>query len=181
MLAEWSTAAGGYHDKLLGMLAVCIFLLAAEEYYRASMKEQTENSVSCNNMGTLHTFAKECKRVPASSSNAGIIRALREVNRLALNKYSLEYVKGQQDRAARSKDLSLEARLNVEYDEMAKDAVRGSMARQLRHRTQELPLEKACIFIAGRKQTSDPKKDLKKQIGAVQEKAYYTSRERKKG
>ena len=106
------------------------------------MKEQTENSVSCNNMGTLHTFAKECKRVPASSSNAGIIRALREVNRLALNKYSLEYVKGQQDRAARSKDLSLEARLNVEYDEMAKDAVRGSMARQLRHRTQELPLEK---------------------------------------
>ena len=42
-------------------------------------------------------------------------------------------------------------------------------------------MEKACVFIAGRKQTSDPKKDLKKQIGAVQAKAYYASRESKKG
>ena len=55
------------------------------------------------------------------------------------------------------------------------------MARQLRHKTKKLPLEKACIFITGRKHTSDPKKDLKKQIGAVQAKAYYTSRGSKKG
>ena len=75
----------------------------------------------------------------------------------------------------------MEARLNVECNEMAKDAVRESMTRQLRHKTQELPLEKACVFIAGRKQTSDPKKDLKKQIEAVQAKAYYTSRESRKG
>ena len=46
--------------------------------------------------------------------------------------------------------------------EMAKDAVRESMTRKLRHKTQELPLEKACVFIVGRKQTSAPKKDLKK-------------------
>ena len=51
------------------------------------MKEQTGNIVSCDNMGALHTFAKKSKQVPASSSNADIIRALREVNRLAHNKY----------------------------------------------------------------------------------------------
>ena len=45
---------------------------------------------------------------------------------------------------------------------MAKDAVRESMTRKLRHKTQELSLEKVCVFIAGRKQMSDPKKDLKK-------------------
>ena len=125
----------------------------------------------CDNIRALHTFAKECKRVPASSSNTYIRRTLREVNRLALNKYSLEHVKGHQDRNTRPEDLSLEARLNVECGEMAKNAVRESMTRQLRHKTQELPLEKACVFIAGRKQTSDPKKDSKKQIGAVQAKA----------
>ena len=92
-LAEWSTTAGSYRGKLLGMLAVRVFLLAAEEYYRASTTDQRGNLVSCDNMGALHTFAKECKQVPASSSNADIRRALREVNRLALNKYSLEHVK----------------------------------------------------------------------------------------
>ena len=58
-MAEWSTAAGSYRGKLLGMLAVRIFVLVAEEYYRASTKEQTGNSVSCDNMGALHTFTKE--------------------------------------------------------------------------------------------------------------------------
>ena len=98
------------------------------------MKEQSKNSVSCDNMGALHTFAKECKRVPASSSNADIRRALREVNRLAINKYSLEHVKEQQDKTSRTEELSLEARPNVECDEMAKDAVRESMTRQLRQK-----------------------------------------------
>ena len=93
-----------------------------------------------------------------SSSNADIRRTLREVNRLALNKYGLEHVKGHQDRTARAEDVPLEARLNVECNEMVKDAVRESITRQLRHKTHELPLEKACAFTAGRKQTSDLKK-----------------------
>ena len=111
-LAEWSTTAGSYRGKLLGMLAVRVLLLAAEEYYRASTTNQTGNSVSCDTMGALHTFAKECKRVPASRSNADIRRTLGEVNRLALNKYSLEHVKGHRDSNTRPEDLSLEAQLN---------------------------------------------------------------------
>ena len=62
---------------------------------------------------------------------------------------------------------------------MAKEVVRGSMTGELRDKRQQLPLEKACVFIAGRKQTSDPKNDLKRQIGMVHAKAYYTSREKK--
>ena len=89
------------------------------------------------------------------------------MTRLAHNKYILEHVKGHQDRTARSEDLSLEARLNVECNEMAKEAVRGLVTSELRHKTQELSLEKVCVFIAGRKQTSDPKHDLKRQIGMV--------------
>ena len=37
-----------------------------------------------------------------------------------------------------------------------------------------------CVFIVGRKQTSDPRKVPKKQIGTVQASAYYTSRKNKK-
>ena len=54
---------------------------------------------------------------------------------------------------------------------MAKEAGRGSMTRELRDTRQQLPLEKACVFIAGRKHTSDPKNDLKQQIGVVYAKA----------
>ena len=35
------------------------------------------------------------------------------------------------------------------------------MTRELRDKRQQLPLEKVCVFIAGRKQTLDPKNDLK--------------------
>ena len=124
MLAEWSTTAGSYHSELLGMLAVRMFPLTAEDYYRESTKEQTGNTVSCNNMGALHTFAGK-KQVPASNSNTDIRRALREVNRRAHNKYSLEHMKGHQDRTARAKELSPKTRLNVECNETTKEAVRG--------------------------------------------------------
>ena len=92
-------------EELMESIYIRIFLLIAEEYYRAPMKEQMGTLVSCDNMGALHTFAKECKRVPASSSNTDTRRALREVDRLALNKYSLEHVKGHQYRTARAEDL----------------------------------------------------------------------------
>ena len=79
----------------------------------------------------------------------------------------------------RFKDLSLEVQLHVECDKLAKEAVEGSTTKKLRDNRQQLPLEKACMFIADKKHTSEPKKDLKQQIGTVQEKAYYTSRKKK--
>ena len=54
--------------------------------------------VSCDTIGALHTFAKKSKWVPASSSNADVKRALRDVNRRANSKYRLEHVQGHQDR-----------------------------------------------------------------------------------
>ena len=132
-------------------------------------------------MGSLYTFAKRSKQVPASISNTDIRRALREVKMRAHNKYSLEHTRGHHDRTARFKDLSLEAQLNVEYDEMTKEAVKGSMTREMRDKSKQLPLETACVFIPARKHTLDPKKALNRHIRTVQAKAYYTSRETRKG
>ena len=74
----------------------------------------------------------------------------------------------------------LEAQLNVECDKLYKEAVKGSMTRELRDKRQQLPLETVCMFKAERKQTSDPKKDHKRQSGTVQANAYYTSRGKRK-
>ena len=64
-------------------------------------------------MCALHTYAKQSKRVLASSSNTDVKRALQEFNRRASNKYHIEHMRGHQDRTKRIRDLSLEVRLNV--------------------------------------------------------------------
>ena len=127
-------------------------------------------------MEGLRTFVKRFKQVPASSSNPESRRAAREVNRRARNTYSLEQPGGIQDRTARYKDLLVEAQLNVECVEMTKEVDKGLLTVELKDKRKQLPLETTCVFIAGMKQTLDPKKDLKRQIGTVQAKAYSTSR-----
>jgi len=48
-LAEWSSLAGSYRGEMLGMLAVRIFLLAAEEHYQQHGKVGEGNRVWCDN------------------------------------------------------------------------------------------------------------------------------------
>ena len=93
-LAEWSSLAGSYRGEMLGMLAVRVFLLAVEEYFQQHGKVGEGNRVSCDNKGALMTFDKTDKRIPAASSNAGVRRALRELDRLSPASYKLEHVKG---------------------------------------------------------------------------------------
>jgi len=103
------------------------------------------------------------------------------VNKRAVNNYQLEHVKDHQDWTKRRKDLSLEARLNIECDDMAKGAVQNTAQDPDRDWRQKLPLEYASVYIGGKKQTSDPRKDLKKQIGEQAAKEFYTTREKSKG
>ena len=81
LLAEWSNLAGSYRGNLLGMLAIRVFLLAAESFYEATASEQGSSKVLCNNKSALHTLWKKSKRVTSSSNNADVRRALREVNK----------------------------------------------------------------------------------------------------
>ena len=133
------------------MLAVQSLLLAAEFFHGSSAEKQGGNKALCNNIGALHSFAKNFKQVPISSNSTDVKRALREVNRRPTNKYYLDHVQGHQDRTKRFSKLSLEAQLNVECDRMTKGAVKGSMTKNLREIKQQLTLENACVFVAGRK------------------------------
>ena len=51
----------------------------------------------------------------------------------------------------RRRDLSLEARLNIECDGMAKGAVRNAAQDPDRDWRQKLPLEYASVYIGGKK------------------------------
>ena len=55
------------------MLAIRLFLLAAEEYYGVI---SDGNKVCCNNKGALYTFAKKSKQVSSGTKNADINRVL---------------------------------------------------------------------------------------------------------
>ena len=151
LLTEWSNLAGSYRGKLLGMLAIRVFLLAAESFYEATASEQGSSKVLCDNKSALHTFGKKSKRMTSSSSNADVRRALREVNKRAVNNYQLEHVKDHQDWTKRRKDLSLEARLNIECNGMAKGVVRNAAQDPDRDWRQKLPLEYASVYISRKK------------------------------
>ena len=82
-----------------------------------------KHSIMRQHGGPTHV-CKEIKRDPSSSSTADTRGALREVNRRAHNKFSLEHMREHQDRTAKFEDISLEAQPNVDCDEIAKKSQR---------------------------------------------------------
>ena len=92
-------------------------------------------------------------------------RALRKLNRRLANHYRLEHIRDHQDRTKRVKSLSQGGQLNEECNNMAKGAVTDSVQPRMGPTKQTLPLEKTCVFVAGEKQTSDPKEAIKQAVG----------------
>ena len=158
------------------MLAIRLVLLAIEEYFGAV----TEGNTSfCDNMGVIHTFEKESKRVPPGKSNGNILRVLRSVQTRTRSKYSHKHVKGHQLKEIAFCHLKFEAKLNKHCDKWAKGALTeymldinrcvGAVGKKL----QVLPLEAARVFIGGVKQTTDLAKGLRDTIGTASALAHY--------
>ena len=123
-----------------------------EEYFQQHGKVSKGTRVSCGNKGALTAFDKKDKRISAASSNADVRRALRELDRPSSATYKLEPVKGHQDRKKKLKSLTLEARLNVKCDEMAKQAVHTgiSEARNGAAESNAVAGEMQCVCWRGR-------------------------------
>ena len=99
-------------------------------------------------------------------------RALREVQRRSANHYRLKHVKGHQDRTKKIEHMTLEVRLNVKYDALAKGAVTDSVRPGMGPSKQSLPREKASVYVAGEKQISDPKDAIKQEVGGKKAKKH---------
>ena len=147
-----------------------------KEYFQQHGKVGKGNRVLCDNNGTLTTFDKKDKKIPAASSNANVMRALRELDRRSSARYKLEHVKGHQDRNKKLESLTLEARLNVKCNKMAKQAVRASVKPGMGPSSQTLLLEKCSVFVGGEKQMSDPKEVIKQMVGWEAAREYCASR-----
>merc|ERR1711923_410714 len=107
---------------MLGMLAICLFLLAVEEYFGAITKAK-DNRICCDNKGAIFTFEKKSKRVTAGKSNAYIRRVLRSIKARTRSSFLQSHVKGHQDDIKRWYDMTYEERLNSTCDRLAKDAI----------------------------------------------------------
>ena len=74
--AEHSPSASRYRGKLLGMLAIHLFLFAIEEHY---MMSGNSNQVFWENLGAIYTFERRSQRVTSGAKNADIQRFLRRI------------------------------------------------------------------------------------------------------
>ena len=73
-LVERSEGASSYRGKLLGMLAIHLFLHAVKTLYQVT---GTGTNVFCDIKGAIYTFSKKHKRVLAGTKNNNIHRVLR--------------------------------------------------------------------------------------------------------
>ena len=55
-MAEWSLSAGSYRGEMIGMLAMRVFLLEVETFYKLTFFGEAGNRVAYDNKGALHTF-----------------------------------------------------------------------------------------------------------------------------
>lgn len=72
---EKSKGAGSYRGEQLGMLAIHILLLTAEEHFEIF----SHANVCCDNLGTIHTFSRKYARISSSAKNNDILRVLRKI------------------------------------------------------------------------------------------------------
>lgn len=77
----------------LGMLAIYILLLTAEEHYEIL----SNANIFCDNLGTIHTFSAKYARVSSSAENSDILRVLRKIQSLSKLAHKLSHVKVHQD------------------------------------------------------------------------------------
>ena len=105
-LVERSPWANSYRGKLLGMLAIRLFLLAVKEYHDVV---SSGTQAFCDCKGVITTFEKKGKRVPTGKKNGNILRVLRAVRLRTKSHYEHRHVKGHQVITSRS---SFEAALN---------------------------------------------------------------------
>ena len=177
-LVEHLELADSYRGKCLGMLAIRLFLLAAEEYYGVITDG---NKVCCDNKGALYTFAKKSKRVSSGAKNANIKRVLRMIEQRTQSSVVQLHVKGHQDEYIKWGKLTWEASWNCLCDKMAKKAINDYLrdvcsgaAEPLDVKScRMLPLETAQLYVDGSKQASDVGKGPRRNIGQQTARDFY--------
>ena len=94
---------------MLGMLAICLFLLAVEAFCSAVT---TSNDICCDNKGTLYTFERKLQRIPSDMANTDIQRVLQTIKDRSKSKYIEHYVQAHQNKVKPWHKMTYEEQLN---------------------------------------------------------------------
>ena len=112
--AKYSQLASSYRGKLLGMLAIHLFLLAIKEHY---MVTGDKNQIFCDNLGAIYTFQRRSQRVTSGAKNADIQRVLRQIQNRMTSPLTSKHARAHQDDGKKRLTLSIEAQLNCRCDD----------------------------------------------------------------
>ena len=176
---EKSKSASSYRGELLGLLALHSFLYAICEFHNI---ESTKQKISCDNISALRQSGYQRRRVKTEACQADVLRVLQTIKLKQTLQPIYEHVSAHQDKKKTWCQLTLEEQFNCVCDGLAKAAVARSMMDALpRKCSYLLPLEKAAIYVDGKKSTSDIAKEVRFCLGEEEARQFYTSARKKTG
>ena len=171
--SEVSSSASAYRGELLGLLAIHVFVTAAEQYF--NLTPGPRGTIACDNLEALKQARARRKKEPSRASNADILRALRTCHHRTLGTLSHEHVYGHQDQRKRWHQLSLLEKLNCKCDSLAKAAWLRSkdMKFDPSYAAQRLPLETAMLCYDGKKICGECGEEIRYQVGRKEARHFY--------
>ena len=176
---EQSKSASSYRGELLGLLALHVFLYAICEFHNI---KSTKPKICCDNISALRQSSHRKRRVKTGASQADVLRVLRTIKLKQTLQPIYEHVSAHQDRKKTWWQLTLQEQFNCVCDGLAKAAVARSMMETVpRKCSYLLPLEKAAIYVDGKKSTSDIAKEVRFCLGEAEARQFYTSARKRKG
>ena len=150
--AEASAAANAYRGELLGLMAVHLLLLAVET---VSPGQDGSVAIYSDFLGAVDCVAKlPPYRIPTRCRHSDILKTIM-VNCACISFQRKYYhVEAHQDNHSRWEDMSRAAQLNSACDAGAKAILRSQDVTNLPPQ-EAFPLESICMFVEGKKMTSD--------------------------
>jgi len=151
--AEASAAANAYRGELLGLMAVHLLLLAVDTVSPGLSGSAT---IYFDCLGALGRVAKlpPYRGIPSQCRHSDILKTIM-VNCASLSfQWEYHHVAAHQDDHTWWEDLTQEAQLNLACDAVAKTILCSQDVINLPPQ-EAFPLEPICMFIEGKKMTSD--------------------------
>lgn len=163
-------AASAYRGELLGLTALHLIACAFVELYGGT---EHRNRIICDNEKTLWKSKVLRRRISPSTKHADLLRLLRNIKPLIKNTFTYVHMYGHADDNIPFKDLTLEQKLNVFCDHLAKAARWRSIDNEWDISHQSLPRERVALFLNKVKQTSDISKPMRFFLGRQVARDFY--------
>ncbi|KAL3801726.1 hypothetical protein ACHAW5_002201 [Stephanodiscus triporus] len=160
---EFSPDASSYRAEALGLYSIHAFIQALYNHFHMG---QASVEICCDNDTALKEAQGRKKRVSTRCTSADVFRGIQKMTQeIQQIKWKYTWVKAHMDDILEWTELSLEQRLNVKCNELAKmateEAISGTSKRRHPPDPQLLPHEHIAVYVDKYKQTTDPAESIR--------------------